>query len=276
MNETDDITQAPLLSIVTVCRNAADELERTALSVLALRGYNMEYIIIDGASTDHTAEVLATLQQRFSEAGQRVRIVSEPDRGIYDAMSKGIGMARGQWVNFMNAGDTFASPDCLDAFRPILTDNKVDVVYGCVNVIKAFGTMMVKPRSLELLRRKMPFCHQSTLVRTSLMRQHSFNLRYRIVADYDFFYWCYTTGKNFEHVPVVVANFEAEKGTSSNNRLQMLRERGAINGRMKTLVGLMEYAGQAIEVGFNKCYRQLIPRRWLNRVRQYNYQRKEA
>ena len=101
------------ITIVTVCFNAEEILEQTMLSVLNQTYSDIEYLLIDGGSKDGTLDII----KKYSD---RVRWISEPDKGIYDAMNKAIKMASGEWINFMNAGDFFASTDVLEkVFRPV-------------------------------------------------------------------------------------------------------------------------------------------------------------
>lgn len=95
------------ITVVTVCFNAETGLEQTMLSVLNQTYPNIEYILIDGGSKDRTLDII----KKYSD---RIKWISEPDKGIYDAMNKGIKMASGKWINFMNAGDRFASDDVLE------------------------------------------------------------------------------------------------------------------------------------------------------------------
>ena len=97
----------PLISVITVCYQAAEPLEKTILSVRQQYYQPLEFIVVDGGSTDGTRDIIARHQDIIT------RWVSEPDRGIYDAMNKGVSMATGEWVIFMNAGDTFAANDVL-------------------------------------------------------------------------------------------------------------------------------------------------------------------
>ena len=94
----------PLVSVITVCRNAATTLEACLLSVAAQGWPHVEHIVIDGASTDGTGDILASHRDRLAV------VVSEPDRGLYDAMNKGVARARGDFVIFLNADDVFAGP----------------------------------------------------------------------------------------------------------------------------------------------------------------------
>lgn len=97
-----------LISVVTVCYNAADTIEKTMLSVLNQTYHDIEYIIIDGGSTDGTVEIIRKYADRIAYW------VSEPDKGIYDAMNKGIKVATGEWINFMNAGDEFVDEGVIE------------------------------------------------------------------------------------------------------------------------------------------------------------------
>ena len=120
------------ISVVTVCYNAADCIEHTMLSVLNQSYPDIEYIVIDGGSTDGTVDIIKKYADRLAYW------VSEPDKGIYDAMNKGIAAASGSYINFMNAGDTFASDSVLAEIVPQINPNS-QIVYGDV-VLKYRGT----------------------------------------------------------------------------------------------------------------------------------------
>ena len=107
------------VTVVTVARNACDALRKTMASVMSQTYADLEYIIVDGASSDGTLELL--------EHAKGIRWISEPDKGIYDAMNKGVAMSTGQWIIFMNAGDTFASDDALEK----VFSNQACIGYQC-------------------------------------------------------------------------------------------------------------------------------------------------
>ena len=255
------------ISIVTVTFNALDDIKTTANSVWAQQLDDIEHIIVDGGSTDGTREWL--LQQKSNI----VQWCSEKDEGIYEAMNKGVSMYNGDWGCFMNAGDTFANSETLIQIKDHLKNNEIDIIYGSVNVIKNFGKVTVDPQELEQLNRKMVFCHQAALSRRKLLKEHPFNLRYRLGADYDFFRWCYLTGKRFKKVPFTLANYEAEDGATSKHRLRVLRECGEISGRNRTVIDTLEFLGKCFEVMFNKLYRSFIPSSIVEKLRARNYQR---
>ena len=162
----------PLISIVTVSYNAVKDIEKTILSVLNQTYPNIEYIIIDGGSTDGTLDIIKKYEDKISYW------VSEPDKGIYDAMNKGTLKATGVWLNFMNAGDTFYNEHVLEK---VFKDNDwsdADVIYGNVNIEYPKKTKLKKPLPLKRIEQQMVFCHQGSFVRTMLQKQYLFNTTY--------------------------------------------------------------------------------------------------
>lgn len=192
------------VTIITVCRNNAQGLERTIRSVESQTWQKKEYLVIDGASTDETLTVIQ------SHESQITRWISEPDNGIYDAMNKGVRMAQGTWVIFMNAGDTFASADTLE--RVFGNPQEADVIYGDVikggRIKKAEG-----PRN----RHRMFFCHQSAFLRRSCLREFPFDTRHRMSADFKQIKQLYLSGKNFCQLDFPVADFDTQ-GVSNTSR----------------------------------------------------------
>ena len=265
--------EQPKVSVITICRNAASELERTVRSVVAQEGVSMEFIIVDGASTDGTPDVIRQTEATCRQRNMPLRWMSEPDGGIFDAMNKGVRMASGQWLSFMNAGDLFSAPDVLARLMVLPSLSETDVVYGSVRQVFDFGTVEMPPAPLSRLEKKMAFCHQACLVRADVLRAHPYDLRYPLAADYELMHWCYTQGKRFVQAGFPVADFESEQGTSSRNRLRLNREFAHISGRFHTWGWRFEYLGRVLEVGFNKLTRAILPRRSVDQARRRNYRR---
>lgn len=269
---------ATLFSVITVCRNAADSLWATASSVFAQQlpeHLTVEYIIVDGASTDSTSQVLKRITDICPD-NVLLRLVSEPDGGIYDAMNKGVRMSSGHWLCFMNAGDTFAQNDVIARTAEVIHTVTADIYYGSVIQKKDFGLVETQPRPLETLRRKMAFCHQSAFIRREDLLEHPYNTNFRLTADYEFFFHCFSSGKIMHNVGFPVAVFESENGVSSRNRLRMNIEYARINGRYKSPAWWLEYTGKCLEVGFNNVWRTVSPKMWVDKIRQSNYMRKES
>ncbi len=175
----------PLFSIITVTWNAASVIAPTMNSVQRQTSSDYEMLIIDGASTDDTLQIV----RQASIAG--LRVFSEPDKGLYDAMNKGIARARGRYLIFLNAGDAFADETVL-ARLALLTVGNPGVIYGQTQLVDARRNVL-GPRHLTAPKRLtagsflngMVVCHQAFVARRDLVPEY--DLQYRFSADYD---WC--------------------------------------------------------------------------------------
>lgn len=210
------------LSVITICYNSIRFIERTIQSVLSQdsAGVDIEYIIIDGGSTDGTKEVIEKYADRLTYW------CSEPDGGIYDAMNKGAAHASGEWVCFMNSGDEFATPQAVTVMGLDSVSDGVQVVYGDMEMAYADRTALRRAYPLRTMSYRMPFCHQAAFVRLGLVRRKPFDLKYRISADYDFFYSVYHEfgAGAFSYVPVRVARCDATDSLSQNNQYALWEE----------------------------------------------------
>ena len=195
------------LSIITVCYNAEKTITNTIESILEQTYRNFEYIVIDGNSTDSTYKIVCTYDEKFKKRGIKYYHFSEPDKGIFDAMNKGIYFAHGKYINFMNSDDRFHNSEVLEmVFEKQMT---ADVVYGDTFRISKFECWETKSDSIELMKWNMPFCHQSSFTKTSIMKETPFDLNYR-VADYNFFLRLYLNNGVFEHINVIISDYSME------------------------------------------------------------------
>lgn len=264
----------PEVSIITVCRNAESCIEATMDSILSQTFQSIEYIVIDGASTDRTLPLVKEREEAFRRKGIVFRWLSEPDGGIYDAMNKGIRLASGRWLNFMNAGDGFHDPEVLaDIFRCGEYPPEVGVVYGDTELRLSFGFVEMLPKPLAYVQKKMAFCHQSSFVRAEVMRAHPFDLSYPYAADYAFFYRYYRSGGEFRYVHRLVAYFESEEGASSRNRLKVNREYARIRGVDQTLRWRLWYVFKCFRVKLKDSLQHIFPQQYVRAVRERNYRR---
>ncbi len=211
----------PKVSVVTVNHNMAATLGRTMESVLGQDYPDFELIVVDGASTDGSRNIIA------SYSGRLAYWVSEPDRNLYDAMNKGVAEAKGEWVLFMNAGDCFATPNVLsEVFGQDHVDS--DMVYG--HHIRCYPGRQIERLVLaerpSVLPRRMPCSHQALFTRRSLLIEHAFEIGL-LAADYEFMLAAYAGGRRFKQVDCVVALTEME-GRSDLERSKMLRQRCVI------------------------------------------------
>lgn len=229
-------------SIITCTYNAAPVLQRTLDSVAQQTWTQVEHIIVDGASTDGTVDMIRNYHDKHNEAEEDEHVIvwaSEPDRGLYDAMNKGIARATGDYVVFLNAGDVFPSPETLEH---IFTDvnERCDsvlpaVLYGDTDIVDDAGRFirhrrLAPPDDLtwRSFRKGMLVCHQAFYVRTDIAKAEPYDLHYRFSADVD---WCIRVMKHAERqhlqllrIPEVVVDY-LDGGMTNRNHRASLRER---------------------------------------------------
>lgn len=180
LNESISESRTPLFSLITVCFNSRYVLRQTIDSVLGQTFSDFEYIIVDGGSTDGTAEILKNYSGRM-------RFISEHDRGIYHACNKGLRMARGRYVNFLMAGDIH-DRDFLQVARSHLREG-VDFTYGGVVAKTSSGKLISSiPETVNDISHifGMPFAHPSLVVTTEAARAIGYNEKLRYAADLEF------------------------------------------------------------------------------------------
>lgn len=232
------------ISIITVCYNAERVISRTLRSVSAQDYPYIEHLIIDGASKDGTLDCV----RQFSP---HALIHSEPDQGIYDAMNKGLNLATGQYVWFLNAGDALPSVDMVSTIAAAIRSSVYapDVVYGDCWLIddedRILGPRRLRPPR-ELSWRSfiagMTVCHQSFVARRALCPEY--DLRYRLSSDVD---WCIRVMKQAEHFHYIDApiSLYLREGASTRQHRRSLLERFDV---MRRHYGLLPTLGA--HVGF--------------------------
>ena len=214
-------------TVITVCFNAGDKLKNTVKNILEQKNADFELLIKDGGSKDHS---LPDCEEYLLSVGYRkengkgneavfaadtpdaplVRIVSEPDKGIYDAMNMAVKLSRGEYISFMNCGDGYAAPDVLSktCARMEETGNR-EIYYGDAYFRKA-GNVMHMPETITPSQcyRHVPN-HQSCFFKRDLWRSKQLNPKYKIRADYEFFLYHYFVGKTKPvYLGIVVADYE--------------------------------------------------------------------
>lgn len=221
------MTGIPLITIVTVVYNDVRTIEATIQSVINQTDLNFEFIVIDGGSSDGTFEIIA----RFSDLIDVV--VTEPDQGLYDAMNKGLRLATGKWIYFLNSGDYLLDSGALKRISPLLDEN-ADVVHFNCKVTNDIGQKVYTrryPQSIDEIKKWPCIQHQSVFTKTSLLVHfNGFDLSYSILADYDFFVKLYANGKKFLfHEKEYISNFNSQGISSqSDNISTMIKEIAAI------------------------------------------------
>ena len=216
----------PKFSIITVTYNAGKVLEDTIQSVVFQTYRNVEYIIVDGGSTDNTLDVVHKYQERIC------KVISEPDKGLYDAMNKGIRMATGDYLCFLNAGDELHENETLQKIAYTLKGKELpDVIYGETAIVDEEGHFLhmrrlSTPEHLhwKSFKEGMLVCHQAFLTRRELALANPYDLRYRFSADFD---WCIRIMKQskYLHNTHLTLIDYLNEGMTTQNHKASLKER---------------------------------------------------
>jgi glycosyltransferase involved in cell wall biosynthesis len=212
----------PVASVITIVRNCVKTIEATIESVLSQSWVRMEYIVVDGGSTDGTAEIVK------GYGAQLDQWISEPDRGISDALNKGMRMARGDLMLFMNAGDTFVDSTALERAMAAIDRGmriRETIFYGDALFVNGEGSHRLEPDH-ERLGEDSVLCHQSVLIGADVQRANAYDERFKIAMDYDL--WLRCLGRyEFVKLPVLLSNYAAG-GISSSDKyvVRSIIERG--------------------------------------------------
>jgi glycosyltransferase involved in cell wall biosynthesis len=243
----------PKLSVITIVYNNVKDIERTMLSVLNQAYINIEYIVIDGASTDGTLEIIKKYEDKIT-------LITEKDEGIYDAMNKGLARANGDYILFMNSGDELYSPDTVT--QVFATAEDADIYYGETEMIDAEGKSLGQRRhkAPEKLVHKsfkygMSVSHQAIYIRRSITQ--SFNEDYQLSADIDWILNAIKKAKSIVNVHQYVAKYLVG-GMSKTRHSQSLMERFEI---MKKHYGLLPTMFNHLAIAFNLGWYWVLNRR---------------
>lgn len=237
----------PIFTIATVTWNAGQTIGRTLHSVEEQTYHGVEHLIIDGCSDDDTMQEIQRYVERNADepTEHTIRLVREPDNGLYDAMNKAIGLAKGDYIVFLNAGDKLHTPDTLqqvaECIRRYPQARRPVVVYGETDLVDDEGRFL-RHRRLQAPERLtsrsflqgMLVCHQSFYVRTDIAQQEPYDLHYRYSADYD---WCIRLMRRGErrglamlNTGMVLTDYLSEGMTTRNHRASLM-ERLRLMGR---------------------------------------------
>lgn len=199
--------------IIPTC-NASEKLPQTLGSVLAQTCGDYEVIVVDGASIDGTLDIVESYEKKFEG---RLRWVSEKDEGIYDAMNKGIDLAKGGWIYFLGSDDTLHSEDVLEKVSGEIEKNNPDVVYGNVMWGKTGKIYDGKFSSLKLMRKNI--CHQAIFFKKNLfMTFGKYDLKYKVLADHVFnMRWFNDDSVKKEYLELIIANYSLEGQSSASS-----------------------------------------------------------
>ena len=206
------------VSIITVCLNSGKTIEKTIQSVMSQTYKNIEYIIIDGQSVDGTLEIIEKYRNQIAKC------ISEKDNGLYDAMNKGIALATGEIIGIINSDDWYA-PDAVENIVKMFQQGSTGVVYGGMEIVYSDGrTSRVKNGPLEQMLYRMVVPHPTAFVRKEIYDTvGNFDLKYKIVADYDLFLRMYLQDVKMQQITSVIAYFR-DGGLSTSHAAKCAEE----------------------------------------------------
>ncbi|MCR5485917.1 MAG: glycosyltransferase [Lachnospiraceae bacterium] len=210
------------VSIITVCRNSEKTIERTLRSVLSQTVKPKEYLIIDGASEDGTVSVCEGLRSEFKDAGIDFRIYSEPDRGIYDAMNKGIKKASGTLIGILNSDDIYEKP-AVEAMCREYRKSPFALAYADIRMVLPSGKTFVKKARLRAYTTSRDWNHPTQFVRRDVYERFQYRCE-NISDDMDFYFRVKKAGYPIAVVHEVLAEFTMG-GVSSSIPLRQVPER---------------------------------------------------
>lgn len=211
------------ISIVTVSYNAADTIEQTISSVVNQTYENIEYIIIDGGSTDGTVDIIRKYEDRIAYW------VSKPDNGVYDAMNKGIDVATGDYIYFLGADDALVCTKTLYYVCNDIKETYADVYSYCEYMVTDNGMQKFVSnkfaRNEKLIKSMIP--HQGMFVKTILAKKNIFDVKYKIAADFKFFLQCRlkkSINIAYKDMPIAYFSLSGLSGNQSKIMEQEVRE----------------------------------------------------
>ncbi|BBB24033.1 glycosyl transferase, family 2 [Isorropodon fossajaponicum endosymbiont JTNG4] len=249
-----------LITVVTVVFNGVKFLEETIKSVINQTYDNIEYIIIDGGSTDGTIDIIKKYEDKIAYW------VSESDKGIYDAMNKGVDAATGNWINFMNAEDKFYSNTTIEKiFNTKQYTTKI--IYG--DVIIDYGNFLKvkKAKNFNKLWQGMVCSHQSTFIESKYHKENKFILKYSIAGDFNFFYNVFKQNDKTTYIQNIIAIISLD-GVSDINRLTAIRQNHRIiNNHKFNLKYNLYYLYLYVEQFIKKIIKLFLPKQIIDRIK---------
>jgi glycosyltransferase involved in cell wall biosynthesis len=199
-----------LISIITVCFNSEKTINQTLESVLNQSYNNIEYILIDGGSSDNTLNIIKSYADKFNAKGMKYKYISEPDNGLYDAMNKGVKLANGEWVGIINSDDWYELDACEIIVKNI--EPNIDVLHGlCAyyeNINNKLLFILLSSHSAEAMYySNLAIEHPTVFIRKNVYEEFQFSLKYKLAADLDILMNIFVRGHKFKLVQEKISNF---------------------------------------------------------------------
>lgn len=212
-------------TVVTVVYGAETVIRRTIESVLKQTYAPYEYIVIDGESKDNTLQIVSEYEEKFAEKNICLRVLCEKDTGIYNAMNKGVELASGDFISFLNAGDYYEE-DALESINAFYQEDSFELIYGGLHYINPNGTVINKMSKNDEhgIVTSRHWNHPSMFLSTQIYKQYGFNEKFRVYADFDLYLKMRKKGVKIRVIDRVITNFVAD-GVSTNTNMKKVLSR---------------------------------------------------
>lgn len=201
--------KSPLISIITACFNSEITIKDTINSILHQTYRNIEYIIVDGGSYDNTIEIVKSYESRFEVTGIHLKYLSEVDKGIYDAINKGINMAKGELIGIIGSDDWYEENAIQEIVKSYLNDMP-DYIHGNMNIYSVDRQYIktVRPKSKNLMIKRMTFFHPASFISKKVYEElQGYSLDYEICSDYDLILQIIKGDYSIKYIDTVITNF---------------------------------------------------------------------
>lgn len=243
-----------------MCRNAENVIEQTIKSVISQTYKDIEYIVIDGLSTDHTLDLIQKYENIFP-----IKYISEPDQGIYDAMNKGISLASGDYIQFLNAGDKLFDDDTIEKVVHHINEKKADIFFGNIMYIYNDGHEAIRKYGKWCGKRIYDYTgdcinHQALFSRCELLKSNRFDLTYKICADRE---WMMRVRKKkavFSNIPEIICYYSLDDNSAS------ISQKETYTFEADKCVRTYYPFGYLIFRGFEFCRNNKILSNWLHKI----------
>ena len=262
-----------LVSIVTIVLNGEDHIEQTINSVINQTYKRIEYIIIDGGSTDDTIKIIERYKDRINI------FVSKPDNGIYDAINKGISYVNGSLVGLIHCGDYY-EPDAVSNAINAYLRTEADVIYGDLRIIENEGSekvVRIQKSKHKDLKNRMSISHPATFISRNCYQKYGlYDCKYKLAADYDFILKLFLADARFHYINKILANFRAGGLSGTDSKLSM-RENVTIRKNHLGNIYSIKYAIMRTVRDYYFSRRKLIiqkciGKRYYSRMKQIYYE----
>lgn len=206
-----------MITIITVCFNSAKTIRQTIESVLNQTYTNIEYILIDGKSTDNTVAIIQEYAPLFAAKDITYRWISEPDNGIYDAMNKGVKLATGEWIGIINSDDWYEPDNCAIIHEHLHLQNTI--LYGKIKYWKNNCPLFIRENeNINLLNKGMVIPHPTVFIPKAIYEKIGlFDVKFKIAADWEFMIRAWNSKINFYYIESLNANFACDGVSSGIN-----------------------------------------------------------